>query len=349
MGYSSLCRSIVPAASDNYTHGRLGYKVCKITPHHMSGVLTGEQCARLFQNSSRDASANYCIGNDGGIVGNVDENNRAWTSSSRTNDCQAITIEVSNSSTGGNWPISDAAWNALINLCVDICRRYGFSLVYDGTPNGSLTRHNMFSNTDCPGPYLQSKLPELANIVNSRLGSGYTPAPIPAPSTGHKVGDVVSINGVYTASNSTKKLKPAKTSGTITRIISGALNPYLLDNGNLGWVNNGCITGGGSSASSSGGSSLDAVAQAVIAGNYGNGDDRKRRLQAAGYDYNAVQQRVNQILGGGRVSSTPSYNLDDVARRVIRGDFGNGEERKRRLQAAGYDYNAVQKRVNQML
>ena len=116
----------------------------------MAGVLSGEQCARLFQNPNRQASANYCIGNDGGIVGCVDENNRAWTSSSSSNDCQAITIEVSNSSVGGDYPISAAAWNSLVNLCVDICKRYGFRLTYDGTANGSLTRHNMFANTSCP-------------------------------------------------------------------------------------------------------------------------------------------------------------------------------------------------------
>lgn len=150
MGFSNLIKSQVLASASNYTNGRKGYKVCKITPHHMAGVLSGEQCARLFQNPNRQASANYCIGNDGGIVGCVDENNRAWTSSSSSNDCQAITIEVSNSSVGGGYPISDAAWNSLVNLCVDICKRYGFKLTYDGTANGSLTRHNMFANTSCP-------------------------------------------------------------------------------------------------------------------------------------------------------------------------------------------------------
>lgn len=63
------------------------------------------------------------------------------------------------------------------------------------------------------------------------------------PNTKYKVGDTVSINGVYTSSSSTAKLKPAKTSGKITNIIADAKNPYLLDNGNLGWVNDGCITG----------------------------------------------------------------------------------------------------------
>lgn len=174
MSFSKLTSQVVLASSSNYTQGRQGHKICKFTPHEMAGKLTGAQCARIFQNPSRDASANYCIGNDGEIVGCVDEDNRAWTSSNRNNDYQAITVEVSNSSTGGNWPVSDAAWNALIKLAVDVCQRYNFRLSYDETPNGSLTRHNMFTNTLCPGPYLQSKLPELARIVNSKLDGDNT-------------------------------------------------------------------------------------------------------------------------------------------------------------------------------
>ena len=169
MGFSNLIANKVLASTNNYTQGRNGYKVCKITPHHAAGVISAEQLAKIFQNPNRQASANYCIGNDGTIVGGVDENNRAWTSSSRSNDFQAITIEISNCSTGGDWPISEAAWNSLVNLCVDICKRYNFRLEYDGTKNGSLTTHDMFANTNCPGPYLKGRLKELADTVNARL------------------------------------------------------------------------------------------------------------------------------------------------------------------------------------
>lgn len=70
-------------------------------------------------------------------------------------------------------------------------------------------------------------------------------------SGGRKVGDTVTINGVYTSSMSTKKLRPAVTTGTITKIVNGANNPYLLNNGNIGWVNDGCIVSGGSGSSGS--------------------------------------------------------------------------------------------------
>lgn len=79
---------------------------------------------------------------------------------------------------------------------------------------------------------------------------GSTPAPTPTPAkTGRSVGDVVTINGVYTSSMSTNKLNPAVKTGTITKIVNGANNPYLLNNGNIGWVNEGCIVSGGSSSS----------------------------------------------------------------------------------------------------
>ncbi len=172
---SSLTNVVVEANSSNYTQGRKGYKVCKITPHHMAGVLSAEQCGRIFQAKGRQASSNYGIGNDGKIACYVGEENRAWTSSNSVNDCQAITIEVSNSSTGGEWPVSAAAWNSLVNLCVDICKRYNFKLTYDGTKNGSLTRHNMFASTSCPGKYLQDRFPQLVQEVNAKLDGNVTP------------------------------------------------------------------------------------------------------------------------------------------------------------------------------
>ena len=92
--------------------------------------------------------------------------------------------------------------------------------------------------------------------------------------------------------------------------------------------------------------SVDEIAREVIRGDWGNGSDRTKRLSSAGYDANAVQNRVNEILGG---SSTPKKSIDEVAREVIRGEWGNGADRKNRLVAAGYNYDAVQNRVNEIL
>ena len=94
--------------------------------------------------------------------------------------------------------------------------------------------------------------------------------------------------------------------------------------------------------------SVDELAQEVIAGLWGNQPERQQRLEAAGYDYYAVQARVNEILAP-TPTPAPSKSVDDLAREVIRGDWGNGQERKDRLTAAGYDYSTVQARVNEML
>lgn len=181
MGYSSLCSSIHRNPSYNHTAGRGGERVCKITPHHMAVKWTGERCAQSFDVRGRNASANYCIGYDGEIVGCVDENDRSWCSASGWNDRKAITIEVSNSSTGGDWPISQKSWDSLVRLCADICRRYGFRLSYTGTSSGSLTEHQMYASTNCPGPYLHARMGELARQVNAMLDSGAAPS---APATG---------------------------------------------------------------------------------------------------------------------------------------------------------------------
>ncbi|MCV0012632.1 N-acetylmuramoyl-L-alanine amidase [Mobiluncus mulieris] len=88
---------------------------------------------------------------------------------------------------------------------------------------------------------------------------------------------------------------------------------------------------------------IDALADAVIRGEYGNGEERKLRL---GANYAAVQQRVNEKLSGNTPTKPAGPNIDALADAVIRGEYGNGEERKRRL---GNLYNAVQARVNAKL
>lgn len=157
----------VKILTNNYD-SRGSARVCKITIHHMAGNLSVETCGNVFQ--TREASANYGIGTDGRVGGYVPEEYRAWSTANYDNDKQSINIELAND--GGaetNWHVSDTAIEKCIQLCVDICKRYGFTLVYDETPNGSLTRHNMFMATTCPGGYLQSKFPYIVNEVNKRL------------------------------------------------------------------------------------------------------------------------------------------------------------------------------------
>ena len=89
------------------------------------------------------------------------------------------------------------------------------------------------------------------------------------------------------------------------------------------------------------------VAQEVIAGKWGNGEERKQRLTAAGYNYSLIQAKVNELMGA--KAPVPSKSIDELAREVIAGKWGNGEDRKNRLTSAGYDFSAVQAKVNELM
>jgi len=74
--------------------------------------------------------------------------------------------------------------------------------------------------------------------------------------------------------------------------------------------------------------SIEQLANEVIAGNWGNGQDRRDALAAAGYDYNSVQDRVNAILGSGSSSGGPSSggSSSTIVTETINDDYGRGNE-----------------------
>lgn len=150
----------------------------------MAWYTTGAVCAQSFVPSSRQASANYCIGKDGDIVCNVLEENRAWTTGSAYNDRKAITIECANYVDSGNGHVygelPKATWDSLVDLCADICKRYNFKLNYTGDDNGNLTKHCWYQSTDCPGPWFTNQFARLAREVNAKI-DGKTPTPTPTP------------------------------------------------------------------------------------------------------------------------------------------------------------------------
>lgn len=156
-------------------------KIDTITIHHMAGNLSVESCGAVFADSARQASSNYGIGSDGRIGLYVEEKHRSWCSggtktvngiTGRDNDFRAVTIEVANDGGDPDWHISDKALESTIALCVDICQRNGIPrLNYTGDVSGNLTMHKWFSYTQCPGPYLESKFPYIAQEVNRRLST----------------------------------------------------------------------------------------------------------------------------------------------------------------------------------
>lgn len=152
-----------------------------ITIHHMGCFPSpsAKDQAKRFQQKSRQASANYCIGNDGDIVLCVEEKDRSWCSSSASNDNRAITIEVANSSGAPNWEISPLAMQSLLNLCTDICKRNNIkALLWQDNKKligkidqQNMTIHQWFAATACPGPFLHSMMGAIAFCVNQQLAT----------------------------------------------------------------------------------------------------------------------------------------------------------------------------------
>ena len=169
MTVSELADDVV--LSPNYTAGR--WEVTRLTPHHTAMIGDAWDIANVFKPTSRNASCNYAIGNDGSIVCVVDEDNRAWTSSSYDNDMRAITFEISDCDY--DWNISEAAQEAFIELCVDLIRRYpslGGSFDWTGDMSGNVTVHRWFAATACPGDPLYNMLGRLGDEINRRLQGG---------------------------------------------------------------------------------------------------------------------------------------------------------------------------------
>ena len=227
-------------------------RINKITIHHAAGKASVESIGNTLE--SRDASANYAIGSDGRIGMYVEEANRAWTSGNADNDHQAVTIEVSNDEVGGQWHVSDLVLGKLIELCVDICKRNGIKqLNFTGDKTGNLTMHKWFQATSCPGPYLESKFPYIAEEVNKRLAPAET-TKTPEKAVEPKVGDIVSFKGGkhYTSANSSNGYIVKSSKARVTSTSKGSKHPYHLravnDNGEYvsgvyGWVDSNTIEG----------------------------------------------------------------------------------------------------------
>jgi len=170
------------------------HKIDKITIHHTAGTYGLVTLGKIFANPDRNASSNYGISSYGNVGMYVEEKDRAWTSSNRDNDHRAITIEVSNSSVGGVWPVSDLAYKKLIKLCIDICQRNGIKrLRYTGDSTGNLTEHRMFASTLCPGPYLHARMGAIAKAVNAVIDKQYYSGLYPTAPISRKFGTASNI------------------------------------------------------------------------------------------------------------------------------------------------------------
>ena len=284
------------------------HKIDTVTIHCVVGQCSVETLGNVFAPTSRQASSNYGIGYDGRIGMYVEEKDRSWCSSNAANDNRAITIEVA-SDTKEPYAVNARAYAALIDLLVDICKRNGIKELVWSTnkadrvnhKNGcNMTVHRDYANKSCPGTYLYERHAQIASEVNKRLGStNIKPAP-EKPS-----------GGLYRVQTGAFKSK-TNADTMLAKVKAKGFDTYMVKVGDLYKIQVGAFK-------------VKANAEAMM-----------KKLQAAGFS-----AFITTEVGAGK-------SVDELAREVLQGKWGNGAERKKRLEAAGYDYAAVQKKVNQL-
>lgn len=288
MAYTNSSLVSYTKLSPNHS-GQRTNSIDRITPHCVVGQCSVETLGSIFYPTSRQASCQYGIGSDGRIGMYVEEKNRSWCSSSNANDQRAITIECA-SDTTEPYAMNSKVYDALIKLCVDICKRNGKKkLIWLGDKDKTLnynpksdeiviTVHRWFANKSCPGNWLYARLGDLAAKVTAQL-AGTTTAPEPTTSALYRVRKTWSDS--KTQKGAFKELSNAKKCAD-----DNAGYSVFDEKGTVVYV-------GKNTAAKK---TVLELAKEVIAGKWGNGQDRKNRLTAAGYDYTAVQNKVNELL-----------------------------------------------------
>lgn len=160
---------------------------------------------------------------------------------------------------------------------------------------------------------------------------------------GDNTGNSDHIGTIESVSGSTITVIEGNYSNSVKRRTMQVNGKYIR-----GYITPNYDADGGNASTPTEKKSVTEIAKEVIAGKWGNGSDRQASIEAAGYDYSAVQSKVNELLKG-ESTPAPSKSVSEVAKEVINGQWGNGTDRKASLEAAGYDYDAVQREVNAQL
>lgn len=314
MAYTNSPLVTYKRITNNKTSPR-NHAIDTITIHCIVGQWTAKQGCDYFATTDRECSANYVVGKDGSIGLSVEEKDRSWCSSSSSNDHRAITIEVA-SDTAHPYAVTDEAYNALIKLVADICKRNGIKKLLwkaDKSLIGQVDKQNMtvhrwFANKSCPGEYLYSRHSDIAAKVNALLGdSAGETAQTPTTQTLYRV-----QVGAYS--------KKANADAMLEKIKKAGFDTYMVQVDGLYKVQVGAYS------------------------KKSNADTMAAKLKASGFDTYITTKSGTAVSAG-----TQKKSVTELAKEVIAGKWGNGSDRKNRLTQAGYDYAAVQAKVNELM
>ena len=312
MAYSILFKQ---CGSDHMTRGR-SRAIDRIVVHFTATLASARNNATYFsRNEGQGASAHYFVDDiTPEIYQSVAEGDTAWHAGDWQMNCRAVGIEVV--SAGEDFSATEV--EKLGWLVRKLMAKYGIGA-------SGVIRHYDVTGKLCPAPYVAaSKWAALKAAITGGVVSGGTTPAAPSGTVAELARRVIAGEfGNGDARRAALGSRYSEVQAEVNRILAG---------------------GSSSAPAQPAAPDIEALAQAVIRGDYGNGDDRRAALGAS---YDAVQTRVNEILGaGGSDGGSGGADIDALARAVILGKYGNGEERKSRL---GSLYYAVQARVNEIL
>lgn len=314
MAYSILFKQ---CGSDHMTRGR-SRAIDRIVVHYTGTTASARNNATYFsRNEGQGASAHYFVDDiSPEIYQSVAEGDTAWHAGNWDMNCRAIGIEVVSAGEDySGMEITKLAW-----LVQKLMAKYGIGA-------SGVIRHYDVTEKLCPAPYVAaSKWAALkARITGGAAILSGSETSAPSGTVAELARRVIAGEfGNGDARRAALGSRYSEVQAEVNRILAGG--------------------SGGGAAQTPAADDVDDLARRVIAGEFGNGAARKAAL---GDRYAEVQARVNEMLGaGGSGGTSGGADIDALARSVIRGDYGNGAERKRRL---GSLYDAVQARVNEIL
>lgn len=278
IAYDRPIRNFIPQlnATGHVTHTQ--HRKTKVTLHHNGGRLSHEGVLNVWK--VRPASAQFNVDAAGTEAQFVKVNEYAWSTGTTKGNQESISIEMCNSTLAPEWGVAEVTWRSAARLA-----GWLFARVIGTRPTReTLVVHSYWKPTICAGPYIGSVYDQI--LSDAQKSYDYFVGSIPAPRP------------------------PSVTPPAVKGVAE--------------------------------------LASEVLAGKWGNNPERSRLLTEKGYNAAAVQAEVNRRLGGGAPAAhRPS--LYQIAKEVIAGSWGNGVERRRRLEGAGYNYREVQNEVNRQL
>lgn len=176
--------------------------------------------------------------------------------------------------------------------------------------------HKWFVATTCPGPYLASKFPYIADEVNK----------------------ILEDSGKGEDSKAPEKDKETEKGDTLYRVQAGAFAEKENADRQLIKVKE---------------AGFDAIEKKedelykVQVGTFAKEDNAEKqadKLEKAGFEAAVIEDSASD-----KPETSTKKSNKEIAQEIIQGKWGDGETRKKKLEEAGYDYDAIQKIVNQLM